>query len=162
MDKAIEKKEKEVTDFYLKVREKINRWLRQGKLYEKTGKWSDRFVQYLLIFPDLIHLMIKLFVDREISPLIKSYILMVFVYLISPIDVIPDFIPVAGFVDDLLVLIVVLNKIINTAEKEVLEKIKSNWAGEDDIFTKVKEIVALINELSARIPRAIYNFMKNK
>jgi hypothetical protein len=63
---------------------------------------------------------------------------------------------------DLLVLIVVLNKIINTAEKEVLEKIKSNWAGEDDIFTKVKEIVALTNELSAQIPRAIYNFMKNK
>jgi uncharacterized membrane protein YkvA (DUF1232 family) len=162
MDKAIEKKEKEVTDFYLKVRGKINRWLRKGKLYEKTGKWSDRFAQYLLIFPDLIHLMIKLFMDREISPLIKSYILMVFVYLISPIDVIPDFIPVAGFVDDLLVLIVVLNKIINTAEKEVLEKIKLNWAGEDDIFAKVKEIVALTNELSARIPRAIYNFMKNK
>ncbi len=162
MDKAIEKKEKEVTDFYLKVREKINRWLRKGKLYQKTGKWSDRFVQYLLIFPDLIHLMIKLFVDREISPLIKSYILMVFIYLISPIDVIPDFIPVAGFVDDLLVLIVVLNKIINTADKEVLGKIKLNWAGEDDIFAKVKEIIALTNELSARIPKSIYNFMKKK
>jgi uncharacterized membrane protein YkvA (DUF1232 family) len=162
MDKAIEKKEKEVTDFYLKVRKKINRWLRKGKLYQKTGKWSDRFVQYLLIFPDLIHLMIKLFVDREISPLIKSYILMVFIYLISPIDVIPDFIPVAGFVDDLLVLIVVLNKIINTADKEVLGKIKLNWAGEDDIFAKVKEIIALTNELSARIPKSIYNFMKKK
>lgn len=162
MADKIEKKEKEFKDFYQKVREKINRWLRSGKLDEKTGKWTDRFVQYLLIFPDLVYLLIKLFIDRGISTLIKSYILMVFVYLISPIDVIPDFIPVAGFVDDLLVLVIVLNKIINSSDKEVLAKIELYWAGEEDIFSKVKEMIALINELSAQIPKSIYNFMKKK
>ena len=162
MGNSIKKKEKKYKDFYQKLREKINKWIKKGRLNEKTGKWTDRFVQYLLILPDIVHLMIKLLVDKEVSSLIKSYILMALVYLISPIDIIPDFIPVAGFIDDLLVSVIILNKIINTVDIQMLYKIKTYWAGEDDIFVKVKEITSLINELSSQIPKSILNFMKKK
>lgn len=162
MGNSIEKKEKKYQDFYQKLREKISKWAKEDKLNKKTGKWTDKFVQYLLILPDVVHLMIKLLVDKEVSPLIKSYILMAFVYLISPIDIIPDFIPVAGFVDDLLVSIIILNKIINKVDTKTLYKIKTYWAGEDDIFVKVKEITSLINDLSSQIPKSILNFMKKK
>ena len=104
--------------------------------------------------------MIKLFIDKKISPKIKGYILITLVYLISPLDIIPDIIPVVGLIDDLLVLSVILNKIINSADPETLEIIKTYWAGEDDVFKKVKEIVATMNEISSKIPRAIYNFIK--
>lgn len=162
MGNSIKKKEKKYQDFYQKLRQKIGKWVKEDKLNKKTGKWTDKFVQYLLILPDIVHLMIKLLVDKEVSPLIKSYILMAFVYLISPIDIIPDFIPVAGFVDDLLVSIIILNKIINTVDTQILYKIKTYWAGEDDIFVKVKEITSLINDLSSQIPKSILNFMKKK
>ncbi len=162
MGNSIKKKEKKYQDFYQKLREKIGKWAKEDKLNKKTGKWTDKFVQYLLILPDIVHLMIKLLVDKEVSPLTKSYILMAFVYLISPIDIIPDFIPVAGFVDDLLVSIIILNKIINTVDTQILYKIKTYWAGEDDIFVKVKEITSLINDLSSQIPKSILNFMKKK
>lgn len=162
MGNSIEKKEKKYQDFYQKLREKISKWAKEDKLNKKTGKWTDKFVQYLLILPDVVHLMIKLLVDKEVSPLVKSYILMAFVYLISPIDIIPDFIPVAGFVDDLLVSIIILNKIINKVDTKTLYKIKTYWAGEDDIFVKVKEITSLINDLSSQIPKSILNFMKKK
>jgi uncharacterized membrane protein YkvA (DUF1232 family) len=162
MGNSIKKKEKKYQDFYQKLRQKIGKWAKEDKLNKKTGKWTDKFVQYLLILPDIVHLMIKLLVDKEVSPLIKSYILMAFVYLISPIDIIPDFIPVAGFVDDLLVSIIILNKIINTVDTQILYKIKTYWAGEDDIFVKVKEITSLINDLSSQIPKSILNFMRKK
>ncbi len=162
MGNSIKKKEKKYQDFYQKLREKISKWVKEDKLNKKTGKWTDKFVQYLLILPDVVHLMIKLLVDKEVSPLIKSYILMAFVYLISPIDFIPDFIPVAGFVDDLLVSIIILNKIINTVDTKTLYKIRTYWAGEDDIFVKVKEITSLINDLSSQIPKSILNFMRKK
>ncbi len=159
MDHNTKGKEKEYRDFYQKIRKKINGWASDGKLFKKRGKWTDKFLQYLLVFPDMVYLTIKLFVDRKVPANVKGYILMLFVYLISPIDILPDFIPVLGFIDDLVVLVIVLNKIINSADKELLSRIKIHWTGEDDIFAKVKEIIAVMNDISSQIPKALYNFM---
>jgi uncharacterized membrane protein YkvA (DUF1232 family) len=149
-------------DFYLKLREKIRRWSREGRLAKRAGKWTDDFVQYLLILPDLTYLKIKLLFDRDVSPTIKSYIMIGLAYLISPIDFLPDLIPVFGFVDDLLILTILLNKIINSKDPGIIRKIQQYWIGEEDIFEKVREIVSLINELASRIPQGILNFMKNR
>lgn len=162
MEESKKKNDQEYKDFYQRVRDKIDKWAKTGRLEKKRGKWTDKFLQYLLVFPDLVYLMIKLFIDREIAASIKGYILVLFVYLISPIDIIPDFIPVIGFIDDLLILVVILNKIINSADPEVLEKIKAYWTGKDDVFVKVKEIITVMNEISSKIPKAIYNFMQKK
>ena len=145
-------------DFYLKIRKKVTDWFESGKLGEKSGKWMDNFVQYLLIFPDLIHLMIKLVSDKDVSPKVKGMIVIGFAYFISPIDIVPDFIPVFGFVDDLLIAVILLNKIINSSDEGMREKIKFYWVGEDDVFIKIKEIVATMNELSSQIPKSISGF----
>jgi uncharacterized membrane protein YkvA (DUF1232 family) len=162
MGDSIVKKESEYKDFYHKLRKKVDTWAKEGRFQEKAGKWTDPFVQYLMILPDLTHLMIKLLVDKEVSSQVKTYILVAMAYLISPIDFVPDFIPVAGFIDDLIIIVTILNKIINTLEVKLLEKIKSYWAGDDDVFARIKEIVAVINEFSAKIPKGIYNFMNKK
>jgi len=162
MEKSLKKKEKKYQDFYQELRQKINQWVLDGRLTKKTGKWTDKFVQYLLVFPDFIHLLIKLLIDNNISALKKSYIIMALAYVFSPIDFIPDFIPVAGFVDDLLVVAILINKIINTEDTNTLTKIKYYWAGEEDIFMKVKEIITIMNELSSQIPKSIYKFIKKK
>jgi uncharacterized membrane protein YkvA (DUF1232 family) len=107
----------------------------------------------------MVYLTIKLFIDRKVPAQVKGYILMLLVYLISPIDILPDFIPVLGFIDDLLVMVVVLNKIINSADKELLARIENHWTGEEDIFAKVKEIIGVMNDISSQIPKALYNFM---
>lgn len=145
-------------DFYLKIRKKVTDWFESGKLGNKSGKWMDSFVQYLLIFPDLVHLMIKLFGDKEVSPKTKGMIVIGFAYLISPIDIVPDFIPVFGFVDDLLISVLLLNKIINSGDEKLKEKIAHYWVGEEDIFLKIREIVSAMNELSAQIPKSISGF----
>ena len=158
MGKLPVKKKGSFDDFYLKIRKKITDWFESGKLGKKSGKWMDNFVQYLLIFPDLVHLMIKLLGDKDISPKVKGMIVIGFAYLISPIDIVPDFIPVFGFVDDLLITVVLLNKIINSGDKIIINKIKFYWVGEEDIFLKIKEIVAAMNELSSQIPKSISGF----
>ena len=160
MEKNTPQKNKPEQDCYQSIRGKINRWARDGKLKKRTGKWTDSFLQYLLILPDLVHLMIKLLAERGIPSLFKSYIIIGMAYLISPIDIIPDFIPISGFVDDLLVLVVILNKIINSRDQNVIQTIKKQWAGEQNIFNLVKEIVSILNELSSRIPKSLYNFIK--
>ena len=50
---------------------------------------------------------------------------LVFVYLISPIDIIPDFIPVIGVLDDLALLAFAIPMLVKEAEKFVAWEISS-------------------------------------
>ena len=66
-------------------------------------------------------------------------------YLISPLDVIPDAIPIAGLGDDLAVLVYVLNKVWGNVSDEIKEKAKAKlgkWFDEDEI----KEIDTLFDK----------------
>ena len=73
--------------------------------------------------------------DR-ISTKDKAIIVGALGYTISPIDVIPDAIPIAGLTDDLAVLLYVLKKIWVDVDPEVKERAKNklvNWFDEDEI-----------------------------
>ena len=74
--------------------------------------------------------------DR-ISTKDKAIIVGALGYMISPIDVIPDAIPIAGLTDDLAVLLYVLKKIWVDVDPEVKERAKNklvNWFDEDEIM----------------------------
>ena len=84
----------------------------------------------------------------KISVKDKATIIGALGYLISPLDVIPDAIPIAGLGDDLAVLVYVLNKVWGNVSDEIKEKAKSKlskWFDEDEIaeintlFDKDKE-----------------------
>ena len=78
----------------------------------------------------------------------KAVIIGALGYLISPLDVVPDAIPIAGLGDDLAVLIYVLHKVWGGVSDEVRQKAKAKmgqWfdldeiASADDIFTERPE-----------------------
>jgi len=66
----------------------------------------------------------------------KAIIIGALGYLISPIDVMPDAIPIAGLSDDLAVLIYVLHRVWGDVSEEVKAKAKaklSQWFDDDEI-----------------------------
>lgn len=74
----------------------------------------------------------------------KAIIIGALGYLISPLDVIPDAIPIVGLGDDLAVLIYVLNKVWGDVSDEIKSKAKDKldkWFDEDEI----KEIDTLFD-----------------
>ena len=84
----------------------------------------------------------------KISMQDKAIIIGALGYLISPLDIVPDAIPIAGLGDDLTVLIFVLHKVWNEVSEEVKDKAKNKlktWFDEDevgradDIFTENTE-----------------------
>jgi len=151
---------KKYEDFYVKTRKRIKRWLKSGKISRWTKGWVSNFTEYLILLPDIIHLLIKLLLDKEVSSKYKTMILIVMGYLLSPIDIIPDFIPVAGLIDDLLVAIILLNRIINSEDPEMISKINGYWAGEGDILQQVKSIIDIANNITSELPKGLLNFMK--
>lgn len=81
----------------------------------------------------------------KISMKDKAIIVGALGYLISPLDVIPDAIPIAGLGDDLAVLIYVLNKVWGNVSEEIKDKAKeklTKWFDEDEI----EEINTLFGE----------------
>ena len=66
----------------------------------------------------------------------KAFIIGALGYLISPLDVIPDAIPIAGLGDDLAVLIYVLNKVWGNVNEDVKAKSREKllqWFDEEEI-----------------------------
>lgn len=66
----------------------------------------------------------------------KAVIIGALGYLISPLDVVPDAIPIAGLGDDLAVLVFVLNMVWGDVSDEVKEKARkklSIWFDEDEL-----------------------------
>ena len=72
----------------------------------------------------------------KVSAKDKAIIIGALGYMISPIDVIPDAIPIAGLTDDMAVLIYVLKKIWVDVDPEVKERARerlNKWFDDDEI-----------------------------
>ena len=83
--------------------------------------------------------------SKEVSYKDKAMIIGALGYLISPLDVLPDAIPIVGLSDDLTVLLFVINKIWVEVPEDVKNKAKdklSDWFDEDEL----EEVEKFIDE----------------
>lgn len=72
----------------------------------------------------------------KISAANKAMIIGALGYMISPLDVVPDAIPIMGLSDDLTVLLFVLKKVWTDIDPEIQEKAKARltkWFDDDEI-----------------------------
>jgi len=72
----------------------------------------------------------------KVSTTDKALIVGALGYMISPLDVVPDAIPIVGLTDDLAVLVYVLKKVWGNVEQDIKDKAKarlSKWFDEDEI-----------------------------
>lgn len=123
-----------VEDGYTKVREKV-----EDKLPDKYSK----LLEYLMIMPDTIALFYRLFRDSRVPLKIKIIVGGILGYLVSPIDILPDFIPFIGKIDDLALTFYALDKIINEIPENIIIE---NWQGREDIIVKGKEAIDFLNK----------------
>lgn len=126
-------------DFYQQMRDKIMVWLQTDD--GKNHKWA----QYIMLIPDMFHLLCKLAIDPEVSAADKAKLAGVIVYFVSPVDLIPEGVvgPI-GYLDDLALTAYALNSIINNTDPQVIKK---HWAGQDDILEVIKNIIATADEM---------------
>ncbi len=125
--------DKEHLDFYQKLRKDVKQWV--NKNVDKDNKWSD----YILLAPDIFHLMCKLSVDKDVPTGKKVKLIAAIAYFISPIDLMPEgLIGPIGYLDDIALAAYVLNDLINEIDPQIIRK---HWAGEKDILDLIKTIL---------------------
>ncbi|MFH1943401.1 MAG: DUF1232 domain-containing protein [bacterium] len=124
--------EKEL-DFYQKLRRRIKEWSEA-----QEGK-SNRWTEWLLLAPDLFHLLIRLTADPDVPLQEKARLAGVIAYFISPFDLLPELIlGPTGFLDDIVLTAYAINAMINRVDPAVVRK---HWAGETDILEVVQKIL---------------------
>jgi uncharacterized membrane protein YkvA (DUF1232 family) len=80
-----------------------------------------------LFLPRLARMIASLMADRTVPKPAKIVLAAVAIYLASPVDLIPDFIPVLGYLDDVLLVAVVLDGLLNYLDRALLLRY---WPGD--------------------------------
>lgn len=87
---------------------------------------SVRLVDLLRLAPDVVRLMKRLTTDPSLPIPVRVWLGILLIYLISPIDLIPDFIPVLGFADDALIVAIALRAVTRSAGTAAVTQ---HWPG---------------------------------
>jgi uncharacterized membrane protein YkvA (DUF1232 family) len=77
--------------------------------------------------PNFLKLLYGLITDNRVNALDKIVVAGAIAYILLPVDVIPDFIPFLGEVDDVFLLILALQRLIANAGRAVVQ---TYWAGD--------------------------------
>ncbi|MGQ0849166.1 MAG: YkvA family protein [Actinomycetota bacterium] len=98
----------------------------------------------VFMVPNLLKLLGRLLKDPRVPRRSKVLVGAVLAYLMLPIDIIPDVIPVAGALDDLFLVVFSLNHLIKRAGEEVVAE---HWDGPQDLFGMIRSILETANDL---------------
>ena len=78
------------------------------------------------LVPDVLRLLKRLAADTTLPRGVRIRLVLLIGYLAMPIDLVPDFIPVLGYADDVVVVAIVLRSVVRAAGTEALER---HWPG---------------------------------
>ena len=105
----------------------------QSDFVEKISRIAKRAGAKLVYAALILYYTLQ---SDKVSKTDKAIIIGALGYMISPLDVIPDAIPIAGLTDDLAVLLYVLKKVWTDIDPAIMDQAKkrlSKWFDEEEI-----------------------------
>ncbi len=96
------------------------------------------------LLPNLIKLLGRLVKDPRVPRRSKVVIGAALAYIVSPVDLIPDFVPVVGFADDVLLVSYAVNHLITVAGEDV---VLEHWDGPRDMLELVRSVLEVASDL---------------
>ncbi|MGE5397223.1 MAG: YkvA family protein [Chitinophagales bacterium] len=121
-----------------------------GMHSSENGTWIK---QVLGLIPNFLRMLYGLLLDRRVSLTEKLLLFGTITYVISPLDFLPDFIPFAGQVDDMLLVSLVTLRFIHKAGYKAVTE---HWSGDKDIKGIVSKFIRLAEFV---LPHPVYNWI---
>lgn len=94
----------------------------------------------LRLLPDLILLMRRLAADTGLPRGVRIRLGLLLAYMVTPIDLVPDFIPVIGYIDDAIVVAFALRSVTRRAGPAALDR---HWPGTPAGLATVRRLAGL-------------------
>jgi len=94
----------------------------------------------LRIIPDVVRLVKRLATDQGLPWGLRWRLWLLLGYLALPIDLVPDFLPVIGYADDAIVVMLVLRMVVRRAGSEAIVR---DWPGTPAGLTALQRLAGL-------------------
>ena len=94
----------------------------------------------LRLLPDLVRLVRRLAADGSLPRGVRIRLWLLLAYLLMPIDLVPDFVPVLGYADDAVVVALALRAVVRRAGADALTR---HWPGEPAGLEVVSRLAGL-------------------
>ncbi len=108
---------------------------------------------YLALLPKFFGLIVNLLRDPRVSASDKAILGATIAYLLNPVDLVPDWIPFLGLVDDVYLIALALLRLVLRTDEKILQEY---WTGPDELVPLLKQIADwAVAFLPARIRRAL-------
>ncbi|MEJ7636292.1 YkvA family protein [Aeromicrobium sp.] len=113
-----------------------------GLLWHLSRAQGDPVVlrEMLRLIPDVLLMLRRMWSDPGLPRSVRWRIGLLLVYLLSPIDLVPDFIPVLGYADDAIVVILILRSVSRRAGPGAMER---HWPGSEKGLAALKRFAGL-------------------
>ena len=85
--------------------------------------------ELLRLLPDVVRLVHRLAGDGTLPRGVRVRLWLLLAYLALPVDLVPDFVPVLGHVDDAVMVVLVLRSVVRRAGAAAIAR---HWPGTDD------------------------------
>lgn len=109
-----------------------------GSHHPPPPRWREA----VMAVPNLAKLLTRLMKDPRVSRRSKILAMGTVAYVVSPIDLLPDVIPLVGQVDDIILLVFALNHLVRNSGEHV---IREHWDGDRDVL----EVIRMLGEMVA-------------
>jgi uncharacterized membrane protein YkvA (DUF1232 family) len=121
-------------------------WLALVVAFYVAGRRSGepaRLRDGVRLLPDVLRLVRRLAGDSSLPRGVRWRVAFLLAYLVMPVDLVPDFIPVAGYADDVLLVVWVLRSVVRAAGPEALDR---HWPGTPEGLEVVRRLVGVRRE----------------
>lgn len=119
----------------------------------EKSELKGRMRNFLMFLPNMVMLLGRMLKDARVPTAEKALFLGAIVYVISPLDFIPDVFPFIGQVDDIYVVALTLLRLINRTDDTV---VRQHWSGGGDIVALADSIANIAPKfLPKRVSRVI-------
>lgn len=105
-----------------------------------------------LTLPNLAKLVVRLLRHPQVPLRSKLLLVGIVAYIVSPLDLIPDSLPVVGLADEVFLTVYALDHLIRAAGQEVVAEL---WDGPDDVLETVESILGAVGHL---VPEPVRRF----
>jgi uncharacterized membrane protein YkvA (DUF1232 family) len=101
---------------------------------------STRLADSLRLVPDVVRLIRRLAADPLLPMGVRVRMALLAGYLVMPIDLVPDVIPIVGYADDAIIVAIALRSATRAAGSDALER---HWPGTVEGLRVVKRLAGL-------------------
>jgi uncharacterized membrane protein YkvA (DUF1232 family) len=99
--------------------------------------------------PQFLRLLVRLLLDPRVSGADKAMLSAALAYALAPFDLVPDFLPFLGQLDDLYLVALAIDRLITNAGADL---VRAHWDGREG---SLEALCGSVDDLARRLPAAV-------